>query len=122
MDLSQQIIIGHAGSDVAVTETQSGLKIAKVGVATGWTTNNGTKETEWHNVTAFGKQAESLEKLIRKGTRLYVSGRRSTNKYIKDDVEKTYSEIIVEKFLILDGYKEKTEDNPFNHDNSNTPF
>jgi single-strand DNA-binding protein len=55
--LNKVIIIGHAGRDAELKFTPSGVAVCKFSVATS-ETRKGEKTTEWHNVTAFGKQAE----------------------------------------------------------------
>lgn len=48
-------------------------------------------ETDFFNCTAFGKQAEFIEKYLSKGTKILLCGRVENNNYTNKDGEKVYS-------------------------------
>ena len=62
-------------------------------------------DTQWHNVVAWGPQAEFLEKYVQKGQGLVVNGKLSSRTYEKDG-EKRYSTEIVANEFFLTGPKE----------------
>ena len=62
-------LIGNLGSDPIVKETANGSKLAKISVATAeYYKEKGSDEfkekTTWHNVIAWGKLAEIIEKTV----------------------------------------------------------
>ncbi len=77
--LCKVIIIGNLGRDPEKRYTQAGRALTRFSVAA--TTRRRDKEgnwqdhTEWFNVTAFDRQAESLADRLVKGSRVYVEGR-----------------------------------------------
>jgi len=103
--VNKVILIGNLGKDPVITES-NGNKIANFSFATSETYNNkqGEKQTdtEWHNVTAFGKQAEILEKYVKKGSKLFIEGKIQTRSYEKEGVTKYATNVIVKNFQMLD--------------------
>jgi len=67
-------IVGRLGRDPDVRYSQKGMAVCRLAIATedGW---GEQKETSWHNVVVFGKQAEACEKHLAKGMRAAVNGR-----------------------------------------------
>ena len=58
----------------------------------------GEPDADFFNCTAFGKQAEFIEKYFRKGSRMLVSGRVQNDNYTNKNGEKVYSvQIIAEE-------------------------
>ena len=47
--------------------------------------SNYKEDVTWFNVTAFGKQAESINQYLRKGSAVLIEGRINTYKYTGDD-------------------------------------
>jgi len=85
--VNKAIIVGHLGADPELRYTQSGSAVCKMRVATSrrYTKDGQTvEETEWHQITAWGKTAESCNTYLRKGSQAYFEGRLATSKYEKD--------------------------------------
>ena len=106
--LNKAMIIGNLGADPEVRHTQSGSAVANLSVATNekWTDKSGQKQerTEWHKVTVWGKQAESCEKYLTKGRRVYVEGRIQTRDWEDKDGNKRYTtEIVAHTVTFLGG-------------------
>ena len=58
----------------------------------------GEPDADFFNCTAFGKQAEFVEKYLKQGTKILLSGRVQNNNYTKQNGEKVYStQIMVEE-------------------------
>jgi single-strand DNA-binding protein len=56
-------------------------------------------ETDFFNVTAFGKTAEAVEKYLRKGTKVVISGRIQMDSYTAHDgTRKSAVQIICEEW------------------------
>lgn len=61
-------------------------------------TREGEPDTDYFSCTAFGKQAETIEKYFHKGSRILVSGRLQNDNYTNKNGEKVYSvQLIVEE-------------------------
>lgn len=55
------------------------------------------EETEYHNITVFGKQAESSAQYLKKGQVAFVEGRLKTRSWEKDGVKQYKTEIIADR-------------------------
>ncbi|HNC42204.1 MAG TPA: single-stranded DNA-binding protein [Nitrosomonas sp.] len=111
--LNKAIIIGRLGKDPTLKYLPSGDAVASFGVATN--DNYKDKEgkivenTDWHNVSAFGKLAEICGQYLKQGSLVYVEGKLKTRKYTtKDGIEKTATEIKAESMQMLGDKKEVT--------------
>jgi single-strand DNA-binding protein len=73
------IIVGNLGRDPEMRYTPSGQAVTTLSVATNrqYTSGDGqpVKETIWFRVSVWGKQAESCNQYLRKGSKLLVEGR-----------------------------------------------
>jgi len=62
-----------------------------------------TEETEWFTVTAWERQAESVNQYLAKGRRVFVDGRLSTRQYTSSSGEaRTSLEVRAYKVVFLD--------------------
>jgi single-strand DNA-binding protein len=102
-------LIGNTGNAPEVKTLDSGKKLAKFSVATNevyWNTK-GEKitETQWHNIIAWGKQAEMVEKYVDKGTELVLEGKLINRSYTDQNGIKKYVTEIQANNLMLVGMK-----------------
>jgi len=84
--VNKVLLLGRVGKDPEIKNTQGGLQIASFSLATSesWkdkATGEKVTRTEWHNVSAFGKLAEIIGNLVKKGTLVYVEGKLNTQKW-----------------------------------------
>lgn len=106
--LNKVLIIGNLGRDPETRfATEGGLQITTINVATSRSYRSQAsgqlvEETEWHRIVFFGKQAETIQKYLRKGSSVYVEGRLRTRKWEKDGVTHYATEIMGENFQFLD--------------------
>ena len=99
-------LIGNLGNAPEVKTLESGKKMARFSVATSESYRNakGEKviETQWHNLVAWGKVAEIVEKYLGKGKEVAIEGKLISRSYTdKDGVKKFISEIEVNELLML---------------------
>lgn len=58
----------------------------------------GEPDADFFNYTAFGKQAEFVEKYLKKGTKVVITGRVQNDNYTNKEGQKVYSvQVIVEE-------------------------
>ena len=103
---NQVHLVGNVGADPAVTQLETGKKVARFSIATNeqYKTAKGEKqtETEWHNIVAWGKTAEIVEKYIQKGKEIALSGKLKTRSYQSDGGERRYiTEVEAREILLL---------------------
>jgi len=101
-------LIGRTGKDVEVFQYENGNLKASVSLATSdyYTNQNGEKveQTEWHNIVAYGKTAEIIQKYVEKGKEVAIEGKITYRSYEDKDGQKRYlTEILVNEILLLGG-------------------
>ncbi len=73
------IVVGNVGRDPEMRYTPNGQAVTSFSVATSrsYTNNAGAqvKETIWFRVSAWGKQAETCNTYLKKGSKVLVEGR-----------------------------------------------
>ena len=100
-------LIGRTGKEVETVNFENGT-LAKVSLATSdhYTNGKGEKveETQWHNLVAFGKTAEIMQKYVEKGNEIAVEGKVVYRSYDDKDGQKRYiTEIKVDELVMLGG-------------------
>lgn len=99
-------LIGHLGNAPQVKETESGKKRASFSIATNEIYRNakGEKvtETTWHNMVAWGRVADIVEKYLNKGSEVAVEGKLISRSYTdKTGIKKFTTEVQVNELLML---------------------
>ena len=83
--MNKIIVIGHLGRDPEMRYTPNGQAVTSFSVASSrrYTTSAGEQkeETEWFNVSAWGKLGETCNQYLTKGQQVYVEGRLSSRSY-----------------------------------------
>lgn len=102
--MNKILLIGNLGKDPEVRYTQDGNAVAhfSLGVRRSFG-RDGNYETDWFNCACFGKRAEVVEKHLRKGSKIGVTGEMQQNNYTNKEGQKVYSfQVMVESFDFLD--------------------
>lgn len=99
-------LIGRLGSKVEIKNLEGGKTLGKVSLATNEYYKNQkgerVEETTWHNIIAWGKQAELLDKYTDKGSEIAIEGKLSNRSYEDKEGNKRYiSEVIVQSILLM---------------------
>ncbi|MBN3583463.1 single-stranded DNA-binding protein [Algoriphagus aestuarii] len=99
-------LIGRLGSKVEIKNLDGGKTLGKVAIATNEYYKNQkgerVEETTWHNLVAWGKQAELLDKYTDKGSEIAIEGKLSNRSYEDKDGNKRYiSDVIVQNILLM---------------------
>jgi single-strand DNA-binding protein len=99
-------LIGHVGQEPEIKNFEGGRKLAKITLATNEVYYNDKKEkitdTQWHNLTAWGKTAEIIESFVSKGKEIMIEGKLTYNSWEDKNGEKRYStEIVISELLLL---------------------
>ena len=105
-------LLGNVGKDPEIRSTPSGVMVASFGLATSDrfqdAQGNWQDRTEWHNLKAFKRTAEIVRDYVKKGSKLYIDGKITTNSW--DDKEtgakKYRTEILVNELVLLSGREE----------------
>ena len=98
-------LVGNLGKDPEVRSAQSGMKIVNLTVATSdsWTdkaSGERKEQTEWHRVVIMNDRlAETAEKYLRKGAKVYLEGKLQTRKWTDQSGQEKYTtEVLLGRF------------------------
>lgn len=96
MSLNKVQLIGNVGKDPDVRYLDNGVAVATFSLATtdrAYTLANGTQvpeRTEWHNIVLWRGLAETAEKYVHKGDKLYIEGKIRSRSYDDQNGIKRY--------------------------------
>lgn len=108
MSLNKVMLIGNVGAEPEVRYVEQGVPVASLRLATterGYTLQNGTQvpeRTEWHNIVVWRRLAETVEKYVHKGDKLYIEGQLRTRTWDdRNGVKRYTTEIWAENMEML---------------------
>ena len=105
--VNKVILVGNVGVDPEVRTTESGVKVARVRLATteryyDRQTNEAKELTEWHTITLWRGLADVVDKYVRKGSQLYIEGRLRTREWTdKENIKRYATEIMADEMKLL---------------------
>ena len=103
MYLNKALLIGNLTRDPEIRSLPSGVKVCSFSIATNrvWKDKNGARQesTDYHNIVAFGRQAETVAQYMKKGSSILIEGRMQTRSWEdKTSGEKKYrTEIVADR-------------------------
>ena len=108
MSVNKVILIGNVGKDPDVRYLDTGIAVATFSLATtdrAYTLQNGTQvpeRTEWHNIVLWRGLAQTAEKYVRKGDKLYIEGKIRSRSYDdQNGIKRTIVEIFADNMEML---------------------
>ena len=107
--LNKVMVIGNLGADPEVRSTASGTRVATLSIATSrsWNSKAGERQekTEWHRVvlwnSKFVQLADTAEKYLKKGDRVYIDGRIEYRTWEDRDGKTRYTTEINAREMIM---------------------
>jgi len=108
-------IIGHLGRDPEMKYTPTGQPVTSFSVASSrkYKTSGGEQreETEWFNVSAWGKLAETCNQYLTKGKQVYLEGRLKSRTYQAQNGETRFSlDVSLNEIQFLGGGQGQSQD------------
>ena len=114
--INKVILVGNIGQEPQVRTMQSGQKVVSFSLATSdrWRdkqTGEQKEQTEWHRVVIFNPSlVDVAERMLQKGTKLYLEGSLRTRKWQNQQGVDTYTtEVVLNPYagqmVILSGAK-----------------
>jgi len=99
-------LIGYAGKDVIISKLENGTKKATLILATnGFATNADdvrTKNTAWHKIVAWGRMAEDIALVAKKGSLLKITGHTKCITFVSaKGLTKKLTEVTLVDFIKL---------------------
>ena len=105
--INKVILVGNVGIDPEVRTTESGVKVARVRLATSERyvdKQSGERKelTEWHTITLWRGLADIVDRYVHKGSQLYIEGRLRTREWVdKDQIKRYTTEILADNMQLL---------------------
>jgi single-strand DNA-binding protein len=101
-------LIGRLGAQPEIFNFDSGHTLARFSIATNenYKDKNGEwqENTQWHNITAWGKTAERMKKILDKGQEVIIEGKLVHKQYETKSGEKRFqTEVEAQDFLLVSG-------------------
>ncbi len=104
------VFLGNVGTEPEAKKTANGVSVVKFTLAVN-TFAKGKEQAMWLSVQCWRELAGQMQKVVRKGSLVLVSGSLDVHKYTgKDRVERTAVEVIAHTVQVLpSGAKAPTE-------------
>lgn len=107
-------LLGNVGKDPEYRVIPSGVGVASFTLATteSFKNANDTYEdrTEWHNLECWRGLADTVNKYVRRGQKLYIEGKLKTESYEKDGITRYRTKIVVNELIMLGGKDSQSSD------------
>lgn len=101
-------LIGNVGNQPEILNLETGRKLAKFSIATHayFKNEHGERQerTNWHNIVAWERNADLIEKYVNKGKEICIEGRLASRSWEDSEGKKQYiTEVVCEELLFLGG-------------------
>lgn len=95
------MIYGNLTRDPEMKALPSGMNVTSFSLATNrrYKDRDGNYQdaADYHNITVFGRQAETVNQYLKKGSGAYVEGRLQTRSWEKDGVKHYRTEVVADR-------------------------
>lgn len=103
-------LIGNLGADPELKGLNNGQQMLRLSLATNerykGADGEWKEDVQWHPVVVWGKQAERLSALVKKGSALMVEGRLVHRRYETKEGEKRFStEVVLSEYQLMNATK-----------------
>jgi single-strand DNA-binding protein len=111
-NMNKIYLIGNTTKDAEKSETPSGVAVCKFSIAVNrdYANADGTKITDFFNITAWRGLAETCGKYLTKGSKVAIVGSLQNRSYEdKDGIKRTVTDIVASEVEFLSTKKEAEE-------------
>ena len=106
-------ILGNLGRTPETKVTPDGTFVANFSIASNSVRNTpqgAVKKTDWFRVTAFGNQAKTLAKYVKKGSKLLVQGKLTFNPWLdREGAPQVSADLLLQDFQFVGGQEREDE-------------
>ena len=102
--MNKVILIGNLTRDPELTETSSGIAVCRFAIAVSrdYANADGTRETDFFNITVWRGRAENCGKYLKKGNKVAIVGSLQNRSYEdKDGVKRNVTDVIANEVEFL---------------------
>lgn len=99
-------LIGRVGKDPEIKTLTNGKKVANLSLATNdvYVNKQGDRmeQTQWHNVEAWGRTVDIIERYVTKGKEIGLTGKLTTRSYDDKEGNKRYvTKVMINELLLM---------------------
>lgn len=102
--MNKVILVGNLTRDPELTETPSGVAVCRFSIAVSrdYANSEGTRETDFFNITVWRGRAEVCGKYLKKGNKVAIVGSIQTRSYEdKDGIKRNVTDIVANEVEFL---------------------
>lgn len=102
--MNKVFLIGNLTRDPELSETPSGVAVCRFAIAVSrdYANADGTRETDFFNITVWRGRAENCGKYLKKGNKVAVVGSLQTRSYEdKDGIKRNVTDIVASEVEFL---------------------
>ncbi len=101
MYLNKVLLYGNLTRDPELRALPSGMNVVNFSIATNrvFRDRDGKKQeqTDFHNVVVFGRQADTVNQYLKKGSGVFIEGRLQTRSWEKDGQKMYRTEVVADR-------------------------
>lgn len=130
LSVNKVTLLGNVGKDPDYKITPNGTPVCKFSLATSESykdkeTDEWKNISEWHNIECWRYTAETANKHLTKGSKVYIEGKLKTDKYEKDGVTVYSTKIVAQEIVLINPKSENSvptqyDDRPLPPDKGNS--
>ena len=111
--LNKVMLIGNVGNEPEIKHTPAGIPVSTFRLATSESRKdkdgNPIEHTDWHTIVAWRGLADVVQRLVQRGSRIFIEGKIQTRTFDdKTGTKRKVVEIVAETILLLDTKKAKS--------------
>ena len=102
--MNKVILVGNLTRDPELTETPSGVAVCRFAIAVSrdYANADGTRETDFFNITVWRGRAENCGKYLKKGNKVAVVGSLQNRSYEdKDGIKRNVTDVVANEVEFL---------------------
>lgn len=114
--MNKVYLIGNLTRDPELSETSSGIKLCRFSIAVNrsYASSDGTRETDFFNITVWRNQAEICERYLRKGSKVAIVGSLQNRNYEdKEGNKRTVTDIVASEIEFLSAKNSSDDDEEY---------
>ena len=111
--MNKVILVGNLTRDPELTETPSGVAVCRFAIAVSrdYANADGTRETDFFNITVWRGRAENCGKYLKKGNKVAIVGSLQNRSYEdKDGIKRNVTDVVANEVEFLTPKNAQSED------------
>jgi single-strand DNA-binding protein len=111
--MNKVILVGNLTRDPELSETPSGVAVCRFAIAVSrdYANSDGTRETDFFNITVWRGRAEVCGKYLKKGSKVAIVGSLQNRSYEdKDGIKRTVTDVVANEVEFLSPKGANSED------------